>query len=143
MDLWRFKPGDTLVLDDGERAEVRAPTEDGHWIRVCYEDGTEDLVAEHKVSAFAPARPGPEWGDRVVVVLHHVPESEESEEGYEATTLTGVPLGAIVTYSDAASARAALEGLLGTLRTFGYSGAVTVEDATEPGGNRRYEVAIS
>jgi hypothetical protein len=30
------------------------------------------------------------WGDRVTVTVHHRPESEELERGYEEVTMTGV-----------------------------------------------------
>lgn len=149
MELWRFKPGDTLLLHDGSRAEVLSPTEDGRSIRTRYVDapenpalvGTESLIAEQEVSAFLPAPPGPEWGDRVVVVVHHVPESEETEETYEAITLTGTPLGVSIA-ADAGSAREALNRLMSALATFGYSGIVAVEDATEPGRTERFEAEI-
>jgi hypothetical protein len=104
-----------LTLRDGDRAEVLVPTEDGKWILARYEDGTEYLIADHEVSAFTPAPPGPKRGERVVVVVHHVPESEEAEESYAATTLTGVPLGVSVEATDAATAGEALERLLGAL----------------------------
>lgn len=86
--------------------------------------------------------PGPEWEERVNVVIHHVPESEESEEGYEAVTMGGVPLRAIVTHSDADSPREALDGLLAALVAFGYSGTVVVHDATQSGHTDSYEVEI-
>ena len=150
MDLQRFKPGDELVLQNGARAEVLAPTEDGQWIRVRYLDspeypsltGTEDLVAEGQVSGFSPAPPGPEWGESVSVVLHHVPESEESEEAYEAVTMGGTPLGVSITAESPGNPREALERLLGALAAFGYSGRVAVQDVAEAGISERYEVEV-
>jgi hypothetical protein len=92
------------------------------------------------VAGFTPAPPGPGWGEQVNVVIHHVPESEESEESYEVVTTSSVPFGAIVTYSDADSAREALNGLLGALAAFGYEGIVAVEDAARGGRTDSYEV---
>lgn len=148
MDLERFTPGDTLLLHDGSRAVVLAPSEDGRSIRARYVEssrepllvGTEDLIADRMIAAYTPAPPGPRWGERIVVVVHHIPESEESEEGYEAVTMGGVPFGVFVTASDAESPSEAIDRLLGALRTFGYFGAVTVEDVTEPGESARYEI---
>jgi hypothetical protein len=79
----------------------------------------------------------------VAVVVHHVPESEESEECYEAVTMGGVPLGVSITASDSDTAREALDRLLGALKVFGYAGAVAVEDATYTGGIQRYEIEVS
>lgn len=148
MDLGRFGPGDILLLHDGVRAEVLAPSEDGRSIRARYVEssrepllvGTEELIADRMVAAFTPAPPGPRWGERMAVIVHHVPESEESEEGYEAVTMGGVPYGVFVTASDAESPSEAVDRLLGALRTFGYFGAVAVEDLTEPGDPERYEI---
>ncbi|QIN81127.1 hypothetical protein GBA65_22095 (plasmid) [Rubrobacter marinus] len=148
MELGTFGPGDELLLYDGSRAEVLAPSEDGRSIRARYVEsphdpslvGTEDLIIARMVAAFTPAPPGPEWGERVAVVVYHVSETEESEEGYEAVTMGGVPFGALVTASDAESPYQAVDRLLGALRAFGYSGAVAVEDVTEPGSSERYEI---
>jgi hypothetical protein len=82
------------------------------------------------------------WGDKVVVVLHHVPESEDFEGGYEAVTMMGVPYGVSVTGSDRDSAQGALSRLLSGLRAFGFTGRVAVEDATYIGGVERYEVEV-
>lgn len=147
----RFKPGDVLLLHDGTRAEVLAPTEEGRQILTryleCPDDpslvGTEGFVGDRDVAGFTPAPPGPEWGDKVTVVVYHVPESEESEGGYEAVTMGGVPLGVSVTASDADTAHEALDRLLGALKAFGYVGTAAVEDATYVGGNHRYETEVS
>lgn len=80
------------------------------------------------------------WGEKVTVVLHHVPETEEYEGGYEAVTMTGVPHNVIVTGSDRDSAEEALNHLVSGLRAFGFAGRVAVEDATYIGGVQRYEV---
>lgn len=147
----RFRPGDVLHLHDGSKAEVLAPTEDGRQILARYLEsstnpslvGTEGFVGDRDVAAFTPAPPGPEWGDKVVVVVHHVPESEESEEGYEAVTMGGMPLGVSITASDSDTAQEALDRLLGALKVFGYIGAVTVEDATQMGEIERYQLEVS
>ncbi len=81
-----------------------------------------------------------EWSDEVMVVMHHVPESEDYEGGYEATTMKGVPHDVIVTGSDRDSVEAALGHLLDGLRAFGFTGRVAVEDFTEPGQVERYEI---
>ncbi len=75
--------------------------------------------------------------------MHHVPESEESEEGYEAVTMGGVPLGVSINASDSDTAQAALDRLLGALKVFGYAGLVAVEDATYMGGIQRYQLEVS
>ena len=80
------------------------------------------------------------WGDEVTVVMHHVPESEDYEGGYEATSMTGVPYNVIVTGSDRDSVEAAIGQLVNGLRAFGFTGRVTVEDFTEPGRVERYEI---
>jgi hypothetical protein len=82
------------------------------------------------------------WGDKVTVVLHHIPESEESEGEYEAVTMKGVPHGVSITGSDPDSAEAALNRLVSGLKAFGFVGRVTVEDATYVGGVQRYEVEV-
>lgn len=124
-----------------------APAEDNASIRVRYLDapsnpslvGTEDLVTADRVAGFTPTPPGPEWDEKVSVFLHHVPESEEGEGGYEATTMGGAPYGIIVATGEMETAQEALARLLAALRTFGYSGAVTVEDSTYVGGVQSYE----
>lgn len=81
------------------------------------------------------------WGERVAVVVHRVPETEDFEGGYEAVTMTGVPHGVSVTGSDPDSAESALNHLIDGLRAFGFAGRVAVEDATYIGGVQRYELA--
>lgn len=142
VDFARLKKGDKLHLYDGSSAEVLNVLENGRIAYVRYDGGREDFVSAPETAAVTPAPPGPEWAGRVSVVLHHVPESEESEEGYEAVTMGGVPLGAIVTYSDAETAQEALDGLLGTLAAFGYRGTVAVQDVTQSGRSDSYEVEI-
>ena len=82
------------------------------------------------------------WDERVIVVLHRVPEDEEFEGGFEATTLTGVPHGVVVIGSNPESAGEALANLLDGLREFGFVGKAIVEDATEPGPVKQYEVRV-
>lgn len=80
------------------------------------------------------------WGNEVGIVVHHVPEDEDYEGGYEATTVMGVPHNVIVTGSDRDSVESALGHLLDGLRAFGFTGRVAVEDFTEPGRVERYEI---
>ena len=84
-----------------------------------------------------------EWAQKVTVVVHHVAHSEEYEGGYEAVTIMGVPYGVAVTGSDPNSTQGALNRLLEGLRVFGYTGWVSVEDATYFGGVQHYEVEVS
>src|SRR5215211_3615674 len=147
MDLWLLKPGHKIRTRDGAEAEVLSVTEDGEWIRVRYLNGddplfagTEDLAHRDEVEALLGVAHKSTWGEEVTVIVHHVPESEESEEGYEAVTMKGVPHGVIITGSAPDSAEAALNRLLDGLKAFGFRGRVAVEDATYIGGVERYEV---
>ena len=150
MDLWLLKPGHKIRTRGGSEAEVLAQTEDGEWVRVRYlegEDdplfaGTEDLVSRDEVEALLGVAAKRSWGDKVTVVLHHVPETEDFEGGYEAVTMVGVPHNVSVTGSDEDSAEGALNQLLSGLEAFGFSGRVAVEDATCIGGVERYEVEV-
>lgn len=150
MNLWLLKPGHKVRTRDGAEAEVLAETEDGAWIRVRYlevEDGpslagTEDLLSAGEVEALLGVARTAGWGESVSVVLYHIPESEEAEEGYEAITMKGVPYDVSVTGSHASSAEGALSHLLDGLRAFGFTGRVAVEDVTEPGLVDRYEVSV-
>lgn len=127
-----------------------APTEDGRRILARYLEspvnsslvGTEGFVGDRDVAAFTPAPPGSEWGDKATALVHRVPESEESEGGYEVVTMSGVPLGVSI-MTEADSPPEALERLLGALKVFGYSGPVAVEDATYIGSVQRYELDMS
>ncbi len=82
------------------------------------------------------------WGERITIVLHHVPEDEGFEGGFEAVTVAGVPHGVSVMDSYRDSAEGALEHLLKGLRAFGYVGRVVVEDATRTGRVGRYEIHV-
>ena len=42
QSIWGLKVGDRISLDSGAVAEVIAPTEDGEWVLVRYNDGGED-----------------------------------------------------------------------------------------------------
>src|SRR5215203_7454570 len=141
MELWYLKPGHKIRTRDGAEAEVLSETEDGEWIRVRYLDnpddplfaGTEDLAHRDEVEALLGVAHKSTWGDRVTVILHHVPESEASESGFEAVTMVGVPHGVSITGEDPDSAEGALMRLLDGLRAFGFSGRVMVDDATRSG----------
>jgi hypothetical protein len=82
------------------------------------------------------------WGEEATVILHHVPESEDSEAGFEAVTMKGVPYGVVVTGQDSDSAEGALNNLLDGLRAFGFVGRVVVEDAARSGRPDRYEIGV-
>ncbi|MCL6644042.1 MAG: hypothetical protein K6U88_03515 [Dehalococcoidia bacterium] len=41
VDIWDLEAGDVVVLDDGTRAEVVAPTEDGQWFLARYLEVTD------------------------------------------------------------------------------------------------------
>lgn len=148
MDLWLLKPGHKIRTRDGAKAEILSETEDGEWIKLRYLDGaddlllagTEDLAHRDEVEVLLGVAHKSTWGEEVTVILHHVPESEESEGEYEAVTMNGVPHGVIITGGDSDSADGALNHLLEGLRAFGFTGRVTVEDATKPGLIERYEV---
>src|SRR5215217_4832885 len=148
MDLWYLKPGHKIRTRDGAEAEVLSETEDGEWIRVRYLDGaddplfagTEDLAHRDEVETLLGVVQESTWGEEVTVVLHHVPESEESEGEYEAVTMKGVPHGVSITGSDPESVEGALNHLLDGLRAFGFTGRVAVEDATSSGRVERYQI---
>lgn len=79
----------------------------------------------------------------MTVVVHHIPEDEDFEGGYEAVTMTGVPENVQIKGSDSGSAEGALNHLIAGLRAFGFTGRVAVEDATYIGSVQRYEVEVS
>lgn len=83
------------------------------------------------------------WGEKVSAVLHHVPEDEDFEGGYEAETMTGVPNGVIITGTGEGSKKAALDHLVGGLALLGFRGTLVVDDVTEPGRNDDYRVEIT
>lgn len=83
------------------------------------------------------------WGEKVTIVLHHAPENEGFEGGFEAVTIAGVPHGVSVTGSDPDSAEGALEHIVRGLKVFGFVGRVAVEDATRLGWVERYEFHAS
>jgi hypothetical protein len=152
MNLQLLKPGHKIGLRGGAVAEVLSETEDGDWIKVQYLNdqddpipvGAEDItIHRDEVEVLLGVTHNKTWGDRVAVVVHHVPESEANESGYEAVTMLGVPHGISITAGDPDSAEAALERLLDGLRAFGFSGWVAVEDATTYVGDiRRYELRL-
>jgi hypothetical protein len=125
-----------------------AETNDGVWIRVRHLEvpddptlaGTEDLISEGEVEALLGVARTGGWDEKVTVILHHIPESEESEEGYEVVTMKGVPYTVSITGSDGDFAGGALNHLLDGLRAFGFAGRVAVEDVMGLGPANRYEV---
>ena len=151
MDERKYSPGDVLLLGDGSKLVVLVSSRNEDQILARYLEvpgdaslaGREVLVDARAVTAFTPAPPDSSWGEKVIVIVHHVPESEETEEGYEAVAIAGIPLGVSVTASDPDTAHAALDRLLGALKTFGYTGTVAVEDTTYLGHTHRYELGVS
>ncbi len=149
MELHYLRPGHKIRMRDGGEAEVLAETEDREWIRIRYLEGddplfggTEDLAHKDEVEALLGVAHKSAWGDEVAVILHHVPESEETEEAYEALTMKGVPYGVIITGDDPDSAEGALNRLVSALEAFGFVGRVAVDDATRDGEMQRYELEI-
>ena len=151
-DKYEFKPGDRVARRDGAWGEVLSVSESGDALRMRHTGtggdpsiaGTEEVVAVSEIISLspAPATSLTTWGQKVAVVVHHFPEGPESEEGYEAVTMGGVPLGVSITASDAETAQEALERLLGALSVFGYSGKVAVHDVAEPGRSEEYEIEV-
>ena len=82
------------------------------------------------------------WDEKVMVVLHRVPEIEEFEGGYEAVTMTGVPHNVIVTGSDRNSAEIALNHLVDGLRAFSFAGRVAIDDETDADPVGRYQLLV-
>lgn len=147
-DRYEFKVGDKVARADGVWAEVLS-AEDGAALRVRYTGeggdpsaaGTQDTVMVDEVASFSPAPAGPGWEERVAVAVYPVPETEESEGGFEAVTTGGVPLGVSVTAFEN-TASEALDRLFGALRAFGFAGTATVVDSTYMGGAKRYEAEV-
>lgn len=148
MNLWILKPGHKVKMRNGAVARVLAETEDGDSIRVEYLKprgapspvDAEEMVDEREVEALLGVAHRRAWGEKVTVVLHHLPESEDAEAGFEAVTMRGVPYRVVVTGYDSDSAEGALNNLLDGLRAFGFEGRAAVEDATRLGAVERYEV---
>ena len=149
MNLRILKPGHKVKLRDGAVARVLAETEDGAQIRIEYLEaegasvpgGAEDLVNGQEVEILLGVAHPRTWGEEVSVVVHHVPESEDAEAGFEAVTMTGVPYGVSISGYDSNSAEDAVSQLLDGLRAFGFAGRVVVEDATNIGPVERYEIS--
>lgn len=149
MNLYLLKSGHKVGLSGGGTAEVLSETQDGQWILVRYLEvddpsiaGTEDLASSDEIEALLGVAPKTEWGTEVTVIVYRVPESEESEEGYEALTMKSVPHNVIITAGSSGSAQEALDQMLAALAVFGFRGTVRVEDATYIGGMQRYEVEV-
>lgn len=149
MDLRLLKPGHKVQTRDGRSAKVLSETEDGQRIKVGYLDdndrysGTEDLVHGDEIKVLLGMAHEDTWSGEVTVFVHHRPEDEDFEGVYEAITMVGIPFNVTVTGSDEDSAEVALDHLLKGLRAFGYIGRVLVEDATESGPIKRYELTIT
>ncbi len=85
---------------------------------------------------------GKGWAEKVTVVVHRVPETEEYEGGFEAITMSEVPETVTVSAGDRDSKEEAFERLRQGLRAFGFTGTLDVQDATVLGRPVRYEVGI-
>ena len=148
MNLWILKPGHKVRMCDGALAKVLAETEDGARIEIEYLEpggnsppvGTREAVDGQEVEVLLGVAHPSTWEGEVTVLLHHIPESEDSEASFEAVTMKGVPYGVSITGGDLDSAEGALDQLLDGLRAFGFAGRVVVEDATKPGRPERYEL---
>lgn len=79
---------------------------------------------------------------RLTIALHRVPETEDYAGGYEATTMGGTPRGVVISSTGHASSGEALEDFLAALGELGFSGPVSVEDATYLGGVHRYDAVV-
>lgn len=139
MNLNLLRPGHRVRTRDGREAEVIGESPEGSAVRVAYlgaegpfgireRTGAEDLLGGEEVEALLGAEPPVSWHERVSVVLHHVPESEEGPEEYRAETLSGVP-NDVKIEGGGGSARAALDHLLGGAVAHGLPG--------NDGGKRR------
>lgn len=148
MNLRILKPGHKVRMRNGALGRVVAETGDGARIEIEYLEpggnsppiGTRESVDGQEVEALLGVVHPNTWGGEVTVVLHHIPESEDSEAGFEAVTMKGVPYGVIITGDDPDSAENALVRLVDGLQAFGFAGRVVVEDATSPGRPERYEL---
>ncbi len=61
MNLWEFRPGDTIRTGDGAVAEVLSETEDGAWIKARY---IEVEVAPSHSGAYRSLIADPAWYER-------------------------------------------------------------------------------
>jgi hypothetical protein len=148
MNLWILKSGHKVRMRSGVLAKVLSETEDGVWVRVQYLEsgdasvpvGAEETVNESEVEALLGVAHPSAWLEEVGVVLHHVPESEDSEAYFEAVTMKGVPYGVSISGSAPDLAEGALKQLLDGLQAFGFTGRVIVDDVTGLGRPDRYEL---
>lgn len=147
MNLWILKQGHKIRLRSGATAKVISETKDGTSIEVQYLEsevdtppaGTRELVNEEDVEALLGVAHPETWEEEITLVLHQMPESEDSEAYFKAVTMKGVPYGVYITGSSPDSAEDALDQLLGGLKAFGFAGHVIVEDATSPGRPERHD----
>lgn len=155
MDPALLKPGHRIRTRDGREAEVLEEALEGGAVRVAYlvpygpfgvpgRTGGEDLLGGGEVEALLGAVPPDSWRERVAIVLHHVPESDEGPAEYRAETISGVP-NDVKVEGGGGSARTALEHLLGGLWLMGFRGTVEVSEGSGDTGEafRRYEVEVS
>lgn len=156
MNLGILQPGHRIRTRTGREAEVLpepSSTSAGSSIRVAYleEDGgpfgtvartgEEDLLGAEDVELLRGVVPPTSWREQVVVVLHHLPESEEGPAEYRAETLSGVPNDVVVSGGSQGSSWEALNHLLGGLSLMGFNGTAIVEDGAGRGFDR-YEIEV-
>lgn len=97
MNLRILKPGHKVKLRDGAVARILAETGDRNLNRVEYLEsggapspvGAEAMVDEREIEALLGVAHPRTWGEEATAILHHVPESEDSEAGCEAVTMKG------------------------------------------------------
>lgn len=96
MNLGILRPGHKVRMRNGSVAKVLSETRDGTSIEVEYLEseesalpvGTRGLVNEAEVEALLGVAHPRVWEGEVTVVLHHMPESEDSESYFEAVTMS-------------------------------------------------------
>lgn len=128
MNLNLLRPGHRVGTRDGREAEVIGESPEGDALRVVYlvEEGpfgirertrAEELLGGGEVETLLGAEPPVSWRERLAVVLHYVPESEEDPAEYRPETLSGVPNGV---KAGGGSTQETLNHLLGGLRLMGF-----------------------
>ena len=104
MDLWIPKPEHKVRMRNGALARVLAEIEDGARIEIEYLEpgknssplGTRQSMDGQEVEVLLGVAHPSTWEDEVTVVLHRIPESEDSEASFEAVTMKGVPYGVVI-----------------------------------------------
>lgn len=151
MNLNLLRPGHRVRTQEGREAEVLGESPEGSAVRVAYlgaegpygireRTGAEDSLGGGEIEALLGAEPPRAWRERLAVVLHYIPESNEGTAEYRAETLSGAP-GGVTVSGGGASGKAALDHLLGGLWLMGFRGTAEVSDGSGE-EFRRYEVEV-